>query len=125
VVTARFPKGKKELEISLFQSVVLLCFNRLDTVTSSISLSQIAEETKLEINELKRTLQSLACGIIGTRVLTKEPKGKDIEDQDRFFINEEFTNKMLRIKINTIQVNKKTHFLHLILLKNIMCILLH
>ena len=30
----------------------------------------------IEDGELRRTLQSLASGIIGTRVLTKDPKGK-------------------------------------------------
>jgi hypothetical protein len=49
-------------------------------------------------------LQSLACGIIGTRVLTKEPKGKDVEPSDAFWFNADFTNKLFRIKINTIQV---------------------
>ena len=37
-------------------------------------LKDLEQETKIEIGELKRTLQSLACGMIGTRVLTKEPK---------------------------------------------------
>jgi hypothetical protein len=27
-VTARFPKGKKELEVSCFQALVLICFNQ-------------------------------------------------------------------------------------------------
>ena len=79
VVTARFPKGKKELELSLFQTVVLMAFNKLCSGTAGsteqcLGLSELEEETKLDLGELKRTLQSLACGLIGTRVLTKEPK---------------------------------------------------
>ena len=35
-------------------------------------------ETRLEGEELLRTLQSLACGVVGTRVLVKNPKGKDV-----------------------------------------------
>jgi cullin-4 len=42
--------------------------------------------------------------MIGTRALTKEPKGKDVNDQDVFYYNGDFTNKLFRIKINTIQV---------------------
>ena len=53
--------------------------------------------------EFKRTLQSLACGPIALRVLTKEPKGKDIEEEDCFIFNQEYTHKQFRIKILTIQ----------------------
>lgn len=55
---------------------------------------------------MKRTLQSLACGVLGTRVLTKDPKGKDVDDTDAFLFNAEFTNKLFRIKINTIQLKE-------------------
>jgi cullin-4 len=64
------------------------------------------EKTGIESMELKRTLQSLACGVIGTRVLTKEPKGKDVEETDTFIFNADFTNKLYRIKINTIQAKE-------------------
>lgn len=64
------------------------------------------EKTGVEAMELKRTLQSLACGVLGTRVLTKEPKGKDVEDTDTFIFNSEFSNKLYRIKINTIQAKE-------------------
>jgi cullin-4 len=37
-------------------------------------------------------------------VLTKEPKGKDVDASDAFWFNADFTNKLFRIKINTIQV---------------------
>ena len=33
VVSARFAKGKKDLEVSLLQAVVLLCFNRPENLT--------------------------------------------------------------------------------------------
>ena len=71
--------------------------------------------TGIEDSELRRTLQSLANGQIGTRVITKEPKGKDVLDGDVFHFNEDFTNKLFRIKINTIQLketaeeHEKTH----------------
>ena len=47
-------------------------------------------------------MQSLSCGMIGTRVLTKEPKGKEISFDDRFFANRDFKNEKFRIKINSI-----------------------
>lgn len=107
MVTARFPRGKKELDVTLFQTAVLLCFNKpAASDLQGLTIDDIASETKMEIGELRRTLQSLACGIVGTRVLTKEPKGKDIEFGDRFIVNEDFSNKMFRIKINTIQLRE-------------------
>jgi hypothetical protein len=40
-------------------------------------------------------------------VLTKEPKGKDVDPSDAFWFNADFTNKLFRIKINTIQVGMR------------------
>jgi len=111
VMTVRFPKGKKELELSFFQTIVLLCFKN----TNRLTVPEIRTETKLEDGELKRTIQSLACGVVGTRVLIKEPKGKDVMDTDVIIFNEDFTNKLFRIRINTIQLKdteeetEKTH----------------
>jgi len=60
----------------------------------------------IELEECRRTIQSLACGVIGTRVLTKEPKGKDVLDTDFFWFNKDLTNKLFRIKINSIQLKE-------------------
>lgn len=57
-----------------------------------------------EEGELKRTLQSLACG--KARVLNKNPRGKDVEDGDRFNFNNDFKHKLFRIKINQIQMKE-------------------
>uniref|UniRef100_A0AAZ3SQC6 Cullin family profile domain-containing protein n=1 Tax=Oncorhynchus tshawytscha TaxID=74940 RepID=A0AAZ3SQC6_ONCTS len=73
-------QGKKELQVSLFQTC-LVCEG-----------------------ELRRTLQSLACG--KARVLNKSPRGKDIEDGDRFNFNNDFRHKLFRIKINQIQMKE-------------------
>lgn len=58
----------------------------------------------VEDNELRRTLQSLACG--KARVLTKIPKSKDVEDGDKFSCNNDFKHKLFRIKINQIQMKE-------------------
>lgn len=47
--------------------------------------------------DLKRTLQSLACAKY--RVLNKEPRGRDVNDTDRFVFNEEFKCPLARFKI--------------------------
>lgn len=65
--------------------------------------------------ELKRTLQSLACG--KARVLHKSPKGKDVEDGDKFEFNSEFANKLFRVKINQIQMKETVKLIATFIIK--------
>lgn len=91
---------KKELQVSLFQTLVLLMFNTGET----FGFDEIKQATGIEEGELRRTLQSLACG--KARVLVKKPKGRDVDDGDTFFFNSEFKHKLCRIKINQIQLKE-------------------
>ncbi|XP_064131274.1 cullin-4A isoform X2 [Loxodonta africana] len=100
VLKAEFKEGKKEFQVSLFQTLVLLMFNEGD----EFSFEEIKVATGIEDSELRRTLQSLACG--KARVLVKSPKGKDVEDGDKFVFNGEFKHKLFRIKINQIQMKE-------------------
>ncbi|KAE8720011.1 Cullin-4B [Hibiscus syriacus] len=100
VLKADFPKGKKELAVSLFQTVVLMLFND----AQKLSFLDIKDSTGIEDKELRRTLQSLACGKV--RVLQKFPKGRDVEDDDSFIFNEGFTAPLYRIKVNAIQMKE-------------------
>lgn len=86
--------------MSLFQALVLILFNETD----NLSLEDIKAATNIEDGELRRTLQSLACG--KARVLQKNPRGRDVADNDRFVFNADFTNKLFRIKINQIQMKE-------------------
>ncbi|CAH0562200.1 unnamed protein product [Brassicogethes aeneus] len=102
VLKARFKTAPKELAVSLFQTLVILLFNKYDEV----SYEYIKEATNIEDSELRRTLQSLACG--KARVLNKIPKGREIEDNDKFRFNNEFSHNLFRIKINQIQMKETT-----------------
>lgn len=42
------------------------------------ALQEISQHTEIPERDLNRALQSLACGKATQRVLTKDPKGKDI-----------------------------------------------
>jgi nuclear pore complex protein Nup205 len=112
LLKAAFPKGSKDLIVSAFQAIVLLCFNDCPS-EEHVSYSHIQEATKLPDEELKRTLQSLACARY--RVLTKHPRGRDVASTDTFTVNLSFSDPKLRIKINQIQLketkeeNKATH----------------
>jgi cullin-4 len=108
VIKADFPKvynhlifkGKKELSMSLFQSVILLLFNDHDSLTTS----ELLKLTNLEYLELKRTLLSLSCS--KTRILIKEPRVPQVEDTDKFSLNPNFSNPHYRIKVNSIQIKE-------------------
>ncbi|PKS13289.1 hypothetical protein jhhlp_000060 [Lomentospora prolificans] len=111
-ITARFKRGEKELNVSFLQAVVLLTFNDVEDA-EALTYQQISQMTNLSGGDLDRTLQSLACG--KTRVLTKHPKGRDINQSDTFTFNRGFWDDRYRIKINQIQMketkaeNKATH----------------
>ncbi|KAG8530379.1 uncharacterized protein KY384_004881 [Bacidia gigantensis] len=104
-----YPRGAKEIVVSSCQAIVLLCFNDVE----SMSYSDVKAATSLDDLELKRTLQSLACAKY--RVLGKSPKGKDVDINDTFAVNQSFHHPKYRLKINQIQAketkeeNKQTH----------------
>jgi len=93
-------KQIKEFHVSLYQALVLLLFNQ----HQDIAYTDIQEQTKIQDAELSRTLQSLACGKI--RLLTKKPMSKEINSTDRFTLNTSFDHKLIRIKINQVQLKE-------------------
>ena len=102
VLRARFDKGEKELCTSTFQAAVLLLFN--SARDESMTAREILDASGVEDGECRRTLQSLACG--KHRVLTKTPKGRDVADTDVFTVNAAFTERLFRIKVNSIQLRE-------------------
>ena len=97
---ANFPLGRKELAVSLLQTVVLLQFNDAD----GLSYHDVLAATGIAPEELKVTLQSLACGKV--RVLRKEPKGREVEEGDVFSFEKDFKQQLFRIKVNSIQMRE-------------------
>lgn len=102
VVKAYFNSGTKELQLSLFQAIVLLLFN--DAGDTHLSYKDIKQLSNIESKELNRTLQSLACGKY--RVLMKHPRSKDVSETDEFSFNKDFSAPLTRIKINAIQLKE-------------------
>eukprot|EP00178_Gracilaria_changii_P023638 TRINITY_DN714_c0_g1_i1.p1 TRINITY_DN714_c0_g1~~TRINITY_DN714_c0_g1_i1.p1 ORF type:complete len:807 (-),score=120.10 TRINITY_DN714_c0_g1_i1:3888-6188(-) len=99
-VKARFPEGIKILQLSLYQTIVMVLFNDAD----EISYLDIAEATGIDEQPLKRTLLSLACG--KARVLQKRPKGPRVASTDSFLFNKKFTHRLTKLKINAIQMKE-------------------
>lgn len=109
---ARFGRTVKELVVSGFQAIVLLLFNDIPT-SETLTYETIKSSTNLPDAEVKRTLQSLACGRY--KVLHKTPRGREVTETDMFSFNDKFTDPRFRVKINQIQLketkeeNKETH----------------
>uniref|UniRef100_A0A671NGQ4 Cullin-3-like n=1 Tax=Sinocyclocheilus anshuiensis TaxID=1608454 RepID=A0A671NGQ4_9TELE len=89
---------KHILQVSTFQMTILMLFNNRGKFT----FEEIQQETDIPERELVRALQSLACGKPTQRVLTKEPKSKEIESGHVFTVNDQFTSKLHRVKIQTV-----------------------
>ena len=97
---AYFKSGDKDLKVSFFQTLCLLPFNSANELT----FEELMEASNIEDGELRRTLQSLACG--KARVLQKIPRGKDINDGDKFVYNSQFSHPLCYIKINQVQLKE-------------------
>jgi cullin-4 len=102
-VKANFPRGRKELSVSLFQAAVLMLFNGMGE-GDKITFHQIRESTGMELSELKRTLQSLALPKV--HVIRKRPKSREVLETDYFMVCHDFKDRRIRIKINQIQIKE-------------------
>ncbi|GAA5808944.1 hypothetical protein MFLAVUS_002344 [Mucor flavus] len=101
-VRAHFRKSKHLFNVSTYAMVVLLLFNTENT----LSWEDIKKMTQIADQDLKRTLQSLACAKY--KVLVKSTKGRDILPDDQFSFNNDFTSNMARIKIQALASKVET-----------------
>lgn len=95
---------KNILCVSTYQMCILMLFNKQERYT----YEEIASETAIPERDLKRALQSLALGKATQRVLRRVglsgEKSKDIEPNDVFAVNDSFTSRLYRVKIQTVLV---------------------
>ncbi|XP_046482972.1 cullin-3-A isoform X1 [Neodiprion pinetum] len=89
---------KHIIQVSTYQMCVLMLFNNRDRLT----YEEIQNETDIPERDLVRALQSLAMGKATQRVLLKHPKTKEIEPTHCFSVNDSFTSKLHRVKIQTV-----------------------
>ncbi|XP_046987740.1 cullin-3 [Schistocerca americana] len=89
---------KHIIQVSTYQMCVLMLFNNREKLT----YEEIQSETDIPERDLIRALQSLAMGKATQRVLIKNPKTKDIEPNHLFYVNDSFTSKLHRVKIQTV-----------------------
>ncbi|KLT38707.1 Cullin-domain-containing protein [Cutaneotrichosporon oleaginosum] len=104
-VRVRFKARPHDLNVSTQALVVLLLFEEVKE-GENLSYEEIKAATDLADSDLQRTLQSLACGKY--RVLTKTPKGREVNLSDTFAFNDGFTSPLARIKIMQIASKVET-----------------
>ncbi|KAG8330377.1 Cullin-3 [Homalodisca vitripennis] len=89
---------KHIIQVSTYQMCVLMLFNNRDKLT----YEELQNETDIPERDLIRALQSLALGKASQRILIKNPKSKEIEPSHVFYVNDSFTSKLHRVKIQTV-----------------------
>lgn len=89
VIIAHYPKGTKEIIMSLSQAAVLLLFNN----KKSITFNELSKATNLDIKELSRLLTSLSTGVYNLLVDDTSNGTK------RFRFNETFRHSANKLRI--------------------------
>jgi cullin 3 len=94
-----FKARKHDLNVSSFALVILLLFENLEE-GGYLTYDEIKDATAIPDNELQRNLQSLACTKF--KVLRKHPAGRDVNPEDSFSFNSDFSSPLQKIKISTV-----------------------
>ncbi|XP_063913402.1 cullin-3 isoform X2 [Zophobas morio] len=97
-ISPRTGPRKHIIQVSTYQMVVLMLFNNHE----KLSYEEILNESDIPERDLIRALQSLAMGKATQRILIKNPKTKEIESNHEFYVNDSFTSKLHRVKIQTV-----------------------
>ncbi|KRX40896.1 Cullin-3 [Trichinella murrelli] len=109
------PKQKKHkhiLCVSTYQMCILMLFNKSNQYT----YKEIVEQTAIPEKDLKRALLSLIFGKSTQQVLCRESKGAAttgdrlpvLHEEDVFRVNEEFSSRLFRVKIQTLLAKGET-----------------
>lgn len=90
-----------DVAVSGYGVCILMLFNEVDSLTHD----EILDKTGIPAPELVRNLQSLAMG--KHRVLTKEPKVREVKGSDVFSFNDDFSSKHRRVKIQMVSAQRE------------------
>lgn len=86
------------ISVSTHQMCILMLYNEKDSFT----YKELDDRTLIVEKDLQRALMSLAMGKQNQRILIKHPKTKEIGPDHVFTINDSFTSKLFRVKIQAI-----------------------
>jgi cullin 3 len=98
-VQVTFKARKHDLNVSSFALAILLLFENVGE-GESLTYEEIKSATSISDSELQRNLQSLACTKF--KVLRKHPDGRDINPDDSFSFNADFSSPLRKIKITMV-----------------------
>ncbi|KAI0925756.1 hypothetical protein AcW1_008104 [Taiwanofungus camphoratus] len=104
-VRVTFKTRKHDLNVSTFALVILLLFEDLSD-GEFLTYEEIKAATSIPDAELKRNLQSLACAKY--KILKKHPAGRDVNAEDSFTFNADFSAPLQKIKISTVASRVET-----------------
>ncbi|VDL94555.1 unnamed protein product [Schistocephalus solidus] len=90
------------LQVSTYQMVILMCFNRRNQFT----FSELLTDTGIPERDLVRSLMALSLSRSTQRILCKEPKSKEFEPTDVFTVNDTFTSRHYKVKVQNIAVRE-------------------
>ncbi|KAH9949907.1 Cullin-domain-containing protein [Amylocystis lapponica] len=98
-VRVSFNARKHDLNVSTFALVILLLFENLAS-GEFLTYEEVKSATSIPDGELQRNLQSLACAKY--KILKKHPPGRDVNQDDSFSFNADFSAPLQKIKISTV-----------------------
>ena len=110
-IKATFPKSKNgrpmthDINCSTYAMLILLLYNDLPA-QQGLLFEEIQAATNIPEDQLKRNLQALAVAP-KTRFLTKEPMSREINAGDKFYYNENFSSKIIKIKVGVVSAGNK------------------
>ncbi|XP_067130366.1 cullin-3-B-like [Centruroides vittatus] len=83
------------LQVSTYQMCILMLFNS----EKSVSFEDMLLETDIPEKDLKRSLETLVSGKPWQRILLKHPEGTPFRSSDTFVVNEAFSSRFYRVKV--------------------------
>ncbi|KAI0049751.1 Cullin-domain-containing protein [Auriscalpium vulgare] len=104
-VRATFKSRTHDLNVSTFALVILLLFEDVRE-GQFLTYEEIKQSTSIPDNDLQRNLQSLACAKF--KILKKHPPSRDVNLDDSFTFNDEFSSPLQKIKISTVASKVET-----------------
>ena len=101
IIRGHFNKKKIEMILPTMQAACLLLFGGGE----QISFKDVCQRLNVPEEDAKRALHGLSCARY--KILLKEPDSKKISSSDKFSLNENFTDRMHRIKVPMPTVDEK------------------
>ena len=101
IIRGNFNKKKIEMGMSTVQAACLLLFGGGE----QISFKDLCQRLNVAEEDAKRVLHSLSCARY--KILLKEPDNKKVSQGDSFRLNENFTDRMHRIRVPMPSVDEK------------------